>query len=46
MDINTVEDIAKLKQEYGDDIQDNIESLKYITDTSMEEKEVYFTNRD
>lgn len=46
IEIKTVEDIAKLKQEYGNDIKENIESLKYINDSNMEEKEVYFTNRD
>jgi len=46
LDINNVEDIARFKQRYGNDVIDNIEKLKYITDSSMEEKEVYFTNRD
>jgi len=46
MEINNVEDIAKFKQRYGSDVEDHLERLKYITDTSMTEKEVYFTNRD
>lgn len=42
MAINNIEDLAHFKSQYGDDIIDNIEKLKYI-DGSLKEKEVYFT---
>ncbi|TXD83026.1 PDZ domain-containing protein [Subsaximicrobium wynnwilliamsii] len=42
MAINNIEDLAHFKAQYGDDVIDNIEKLKYI-DGSLKEKEVYFT---
>ena len=45
LEIKNVEDIADFKERYGDAIN-SLEKLKYIIDSSMEEKEVYFTKPD
>lgn len=39
--INSVEDISKFNQKYGDDAQDNIFKLEYLN-TNLERKEVIF----
>ena len=41
MEINSIQDISKLKATYGDDITDNIKRLAYIN-TYKEKKEVIF----
>lgn len=45
LEIKNVQDIADFKERYGDAIN-SLEKLKYIVDSSMEEKEVYFTRPD
>ena len=39
--IETIEDISKLKEKYGDDILENIEKLEYLN-RNLEKKEVIF----
>jgi len=42
IDINSIEDLVHFKEQYGDDVIDNIQKLKYING-DLKEKEVYFT---